>query len=119
MNEGLYNYCSAIINWDDGGQRTRKQFRYYNIWSLAPGFKKKVEDSWRKPIRGTSMYQLVGKLNRLKVVFKDLNMSKLSNVELKTDMSMEALIECQEKMQQDPMKMKLSVTTLISLRRMS
>lgn len=85
MNEGIYDYCSAIINWDDGGQRTRKQFRYYNIWSLAPEFKKRVEDSWRKPIRGTSMYQLVGKLNRLKIVFKDLNMSKLSNVELKTD----------------------------------
>ncbi|KAK6776351.1 hypothetical protein RDI58_027352 [Solanum bulbocastanum] len=68
MNEGLYNHCPAIIRWEGAKQTRRKQFKYFNMWSKAAEFKEKVHDSWRIECRGRRMFQLYGKLSRLKSV---------------------------------------------------
>nr|XP_016505784.1 PREDICTED: uncharacterized protein LOC107823607 [Nicotiana tabacum] len=54
------------------------------------------------------MYQLVGKLNRLKRVLKELNRSSFNEVVLSAEQAKEQLLDCQKKIQLDLMN-----TTLI------
>lgn len=43
MNEGLHDHCHAIINWEDERKKQRKEFKYFNIWSIVPEFKERLE----------------------------------------------------------------------------
>lgn len=70
---------------------------------MDPDFKKKVGDSWTPEIAGTKMYQLVGKLNRLNKVLKQLNKTKFSDIEIKAGQAKEELLECQKQIQLDPL----------------
>lgn len=62
----------------------------------------RVESSWRKSIKGTNMFKIVGKLSRLKKVMLKLNKDKFREVEEQEEESMKKLVECQEKIQKDP-----------------
>ncbi|XP_070005621.1 uncharacterized protein [Nicotiana sylvestris] len=99
---------TVMINWDTGNQKTNRPFKYFNIWSLDPEFKARVEDSRKNGIRGTKIYQLVGKLNRLKKLLKLLNRSKFSDIELKTEQAKEELEKCQQQIQQSPISQSLA-----------
>ncbi|XP_016433077.2 uncharacterized protein LOC107759612 [Nicotiana tabacum] len=107
MTEGLFDHSPAMINWENENQRINRPFKYFNIWSMDPEFKNKVGDRWIIKIRGTKMYQLVGKLNRLKRVLKHLNINKFSDIELKVEQVKEELEECQKQIQQNPINYNL------------
>lgn len=48
------------------------------------------------------MYQVVGKLNRLKIVLRQLNMDKFAEVEVKNEEAMMKPKQCQYEIQKDP-----------------
>ncbi|KAJ8534835.1 hypothetical protein K7X08_016563 [Anisodus acutangulus] len=97
-NQGLYDHCPVFINWDTGNAKVAHRFKYYNMWSLAAQFKEKVQASWGKLSRGSKMFQLFGKLNRLKAVLKEINRINFSEVELSTERALENLYACQTKL---------------------
>nr|XP_016460478.1 PREDICTED: uncharacterized protein LOC107783960 [Nicotiana tabacum] len=84
-----------------------RHFKYFNMWSMDPDFKDKVAESWNKEINGTKMYQIVGKVNRLKRVLKQLNRTKFSNIEGKEEQAKKDLEECQQHTQQNPLNQGL------------
>lgn len=69
---------------------------------MDPEFKVRVGDSWNNEIRGTIMYQLVGKLNMLKKVLQRLNRNKFSDIELKAEQAKEELEKCRKQIQRSP-----------------
>nr|XP_016468656.1 PREDICTED: uncharacterized protein LOC107791160 [Nicotiana tabacum] len=109
MSEGIYDHCPAIINWEGGSTGHKRQFRYFNMWSLIPEFKPRVQEVWKKELKATKMYKLVGKLNRTKSVLQRLNKERFSDVEGKAETAMASLIECQEKIQKDPRNAELII----------
>lgn len=66
------------------------------MWSMDPDFKFKVANSWNAGIKGTKMYQTVGKMNRLKRILKQLNKTKFNDIELKAEQAKVELEECQK-----------------------
>lgn len=101
MNEGLYDHCSANINWKNGKQKCNRQFKYYNMWTLAPEFKDKVKKSWEGQIGGDKLFQVIGKMNSLKAVLLKLNNKRFSDIERKAEQAMEGLKQYQLRIQGD------------------
>ncbi|KAH0642430.1 hypothetical protein KY290_034023 [Solanum tuberosum] len=108
MTEGaIYNNCPTIIKWEQRSKGGRRQFRYFNMWSLAPEFKTKVQENWEKSSEGRHMFKVVGKLNRLRKVLKTLNRNRFSETETRADLAMEKLRQCQDRIQLNPLNMDL------------
>ncbi|XP_060183331.1 uncharacterized protein LOC132613331 [Lycium barbarum] len=101
-NDGLIDHCPAMINWDDAIQRAKPRFYYFNIWSQALDFQQKVRENWTQRIEGTKMFQLVGKLNRLKGTLRSINKRHFNEVEIKADKAKAELEDCQTALQQNP-----------------
>ncbi|XP_059294688.1 uncharacterized protein LOC132047699 [Lycium ferocissimum] len=99
-NEGLFDHCPGMINWETGMPNKATSFKYFNMWSLAPGFQDTVKQSWEQPITGTRMYQVVGKLNRVKAVLRKINRESFHEVEKSTEQAREKLLHCQTSLQQ-------------------
>lgn len=107
MNEGIYDHCLAIINWEGRNAGGKRQFRYINMWSVIPEFQTRVQEVWEKEIQGTQMYKLVGKLHRTKSILQRLNKERFSYVEKRAETTMAKLTECQGKIQKDPKNVEL------------
>lgn len=71
------------------------------MWSLSPLFQYWVNESWQPCIPERKMYQLVGKLNKLKRALNELNRERFSNVERQADRTLDKLCQCQIKLQKD------------------
>ncbi|XP_059306454.1 uncharacterized protein LOC132057880 [Lycium ferocissimum] len=80
--QGLYDHCPAIITWA-GTPKVTPRFKYFNIWSSAPNFEVRIQNNWEKPIKGTKMYQLVGRLNRLKTTLRAINKERFNEEEIR------------------------------------
>ncbi|XP_019225394.1 PREDICTED: uncharacterized protein LOC109206977 [Nicotiana attenuata] len=80
-NEGTFDHCPAIIRWAED-QKKQHIFRYFNMWSIAPKYKE------------------TGKLQQL-------NKQKFSQIEKKADQAYEELLQCQQRLQQTPLNLKL------------
>ncbi|XP_075108885.1 uncharacterized protein LOC142180721 [Nicotiana tabacum] len=102
MSEEIYDHCPAVLNWERGNTGHKKQFRYFNMWSLLPEFKTKVQKVWKTELKGTKIYKLVGKMNITKYVLQRLNKERFSVIEGNAEIAMARLINCQEKIQKDP-----------------
>ncbi|KAM3234286.1 hypothetical protein P3L10_019646 [Capsicum annuum] len=100
LQEGLYDHCPVLVHWEKHNMSRTRQFRYFNMWSLAPDFLRKIKSSWDERIVGRRMFQVVGKLNRLKSVLKQLNWDRFSDIENKVTVAMEQLLNCQVRIQQ-------------------
>ncbi|XP_019267174.1 PREDICTED: uncharacterized protein LOC109244526 [Nicotiana attenuata] len=100
-NEWLFDHCPAVISWEHGNKGKNKLFKYYNMWSLAADFKEKVKAGWKTERNGTKMYELVGKLHRIKHTLQHLNKDKFSEVEKKADEAIMKLQKFQEDIQND------------------
>lgn len=107
MSEGVYHHCSTVVNQEGWNTSNRRQFCYFNMWNLLPDFKERIQANQRTDNKGTKIYQLVGKLNRMKVVLKRLNKESFSDVEAKAEAAMTSLMECQVKIQKDPRNVAL------------
>ncbi|XP_070034408.1 uncharacterized protein [Nicotiana tomentosiformis] len=72
MPAGVYDHSHAMIKWEGTCVPKMRIFRYYNMWSMDNSFMTR------------------------------LNKDKFSEVEKHEDESMKKLVECQEKIQNDP-----------------
>ncbi|XP_074265564.1 uncharacterized protein LOC141588003 [Silene latifolia] len=81
LPEGLFDHNPCVCYRRNSGVPRKRQFKYYNMWSLDPGFKSVVQQSWNVPIAGTPMYQVVIKLKNMKGPLKELNRNGFSDVD--------------------------------------
>ncbi|XP_074314769.1 uncharacterized protein LOC141650268 [Silene latifolia] len=58
----------------------KKEFKYYNMWSMDPEFKNIVHQSWNCQINGTPMFKLVTKLKNIKKPLRMLNRNGFSDI---------------------------------------
>lgn len=45
MNEGLYDNCPAVGQWDDGVTNISRPFKYFNMWIQHKIFKTKLREA--------------------------------------------------------------------------
>ncbi|XP_074265937.1 uncharacterized protein LOC141588392 [Silene latifolia] len=102
MAEGIYDHNPCVSYRRMTDVRKKTQFKYFNMWSMAPEFKTIITNEWNKQIRGTKMYSVVNKLKSLKKPLKALNRQRFSNVERATEVAKQILIDIQEKMHLTP-----------------
>ncbi|XP_074293375.1 uncharacterized protein LOC141620389 [Silene latifolia] len=81
LPEGLFDHNPCVCYRRQIRTPPKRQFRYYNMWSLDEEFPRVVQQVWRRIVSGSFMYQVVTKLKQLKKPLRDLNKNKFSDVE--------------------------------------
>ncbi|XP_074277684.1 uncharacterized protein LOC141601313 [Silene latifolia] len=102
LPEGLFDHNPCVCYRRLTRMRRKNQFKYYNMWSLAPDFKTVVKDSWDQPVLGTHMYILVSKLKNLKAPLKSLNRNGFSDVDKAAGIARSLLEEIQIQLHNNP-----------------
>ncbi|KAH0678366.1 hypothetical protein KY284_019451 [Solanum tuberosum] len=69
---------------------------------MAPNYKAKIKESWEAKAGGRNMFQLVGKLHRLKKVLLCINKENFGDIERKVEGAKEELRQCQLKLRRNP-----------------
>ncbi|MCD9643321.1 hypothetical protein HAX54_030668 [Datura stramonium] len=59
MAEGISDHCPVKVGPVDIQRRKRASLKYYNVWATHPNFLKIVETTWKQPIEGYKMWQVV------------------------------------------------------------
>ncbi|KAH0705731.1 hypothetical protein KY285_010268 [Solanum tuberosum] len=72
------------------------------MWRLAPNYKAKIKESWEAKASRRNIFQLVGKLYRLKKVLLCINKEKFGDIERKAEEAKEELRQCQLKLRRNP-----------------
>ncbi|XP_074300223.1 uncharacterized protein LOC141631456 [Silene latifolia] len=102
LPEGLFDHNPCVCYRRLTRMRRKNQFKYYNMWSLAPDFKNVVKDSWTQTVLGTLMYILVSKLKNLKAPLKSLNRNGFSDVDKAAGIARSLLEEIQIQLHNNP-----------------
>ncbi|XP_074265657.1 uncharacterized protein LOC141588101 [Silene latifolia] len=102
LPEGLFDHNPCVYYRRNSGVQRKRQFKYYNMWSLYPEFKNVVHNSWNVYIPGTPMYQVVTKLKNLKGPLKLLNRNGFSDVEKSVGVARALLEDIQVQMHLNP-----------------
>ncbi|XP_074293187.1 uncharacterized protein LOC141620140 [Silene latifolia] len=87
---------------DTGGNTKNRPFKYFNIWSSAPGFQDCIKNRWRQRIERSKMFKIVTKLKALKQNLKNLNTIYFSDVENNADLAQTQLINVQQLLVSSP-----------------
>ncbi|XP_074306176.1 uncharacterized protein LOC141641413 [Silene latifolia] len=88
-------------------RRSRAPFKYYNMWSMSPGFEEIVKESWNEYVEGTKMFRVVSKLKKLKGQLKKLNKNEFNDIENNSSITYMALTQIQENLRANPMDPEL------------
>ncbi|XP_074305950.1 uncharacterized protein LOC141641178 [Silene latifolia] len=102
LPEGLFDHNPCVCYRRNSGITRKRQFRYYNMWSLDAEFKNVVQQSWSASISGTPMYNVVTKLKNLKGPLKALNRNGFSDVDKSMGIARALLEDVQLKLQSNP-----------------
>ncbi|XP_074298081.1 uncharacterized protein LOC141628893 [Silene latifolia] len=81
LPEGLFDHNPVVCYRRQDRVCRRQTYRYYNMWSLDPGFKEIVQQIWLPTVKDSLMYQIVTKLKKLKKPLKELNRNNFSDVD--------------------------------------
>ncbi|XP_062102336.1 uncharacterized protein LOC133812574 [Humulus lupulus] len=99
LPEGEFDHCPILISFYQDVITGKKPFRYFSMWKTAQNYKAVVRQSWQTPIADTPMYQLVGRLKRLKSVFRTINregFNEIHKAEMQAKQEMLAIQEAQK-----------------------
>ncbi|XP_074293003.1 uncharacterized protein LOC141619883 [Silene latifolia] len=107
LPEGTFDHCPCLIHLEVEQQRRGNYFKYFNMWSLAPGYSEIVRNGWQKDCQGTPMFKVVTKLKGLKKGLKDLNKEQFDNIENLTQVAEIALGNFQKLLRDDPLNEQL------------
>ncbi|XP_074305916.1 uncharacterized protein LOC141641142 [Silene latifolia] len=99
--EGLMDNNPCIFRNIKLEGRGYARFKYFNMWSNAPGFHDKIRNTWSQQINGTKMFGVVKKLKALKGVLKRLNKDCFSDVVLNSSKALMNLEKIQIQIQED------------------
>ncbi|XP_074266929.1 uncharacterized protein LOC141590221 [Silene latifolia] len=78
LPEGHFDHTPCLVSMNNKSTTKSRPFKYFNMWSLAPGFKECVLNGWNQRIEGTKMFRIVKKLKALKLNLKTLNNTQFS-----------------------------------------
>ncbi|XP_074305347.1 uncharacterized protein LOC141640442 [Silene latifolia] len=107
LPEGLYDHSPCLIELGEDIERRKGTFKYFNMWGKHAEFKNIVTETWRQPIYGCYMFQLVKKLKYLKHPLKKLNNGRYGDIE-NTAMVAKLLLESiQKQLHNDPRNVQL------------
>ncbi|XP_074291447.1 uncharacterized protein LOC141618246 [Silene latifolia] len=107
LPKGTFDHCPCLVNFEVEHQRRGATFKYFNMWSMAPGYSDIVKTRWQKECKGTPMYKVVTQLRGLKAALKALNEEQFDNIENLTHMAEIALQKFQELLILDPLNEQL------------
>ncbi|XP_074306326.1 uncharacterized protein LOC141641568 [Silene latifolia] len=107
LPESTFDHYPCLIHLEVKHQRRGTTFKYFNMWSMAPGYSDIVRTGWQKECQGTPMYKVVTKLRGLKAALKNLNKEQFDNIENLTHMAEIALQKFQELLILDPLNERL------------
>ncbi|XP_074266168.1 uncharacterized protein LOC141588632 [Silene latifolia] len=96
--EGHFDHTPCLVSEGDKDGRQNRPFKYFNMWSSAPGFQKCVTKAWSTSVLGTKMYKVVRKLKLLKPALKMINRSHFSVIENSADIAHLRLTHIQEQL---------------------
>ncbi|XP_074300867.1 uncharacterized protein LOC141632200 [Silene latifolia] len=102
LYEGYFDHTPCLVDVAQVSHANTRPFKYYNMWSTAPGFRDCVLSIWQQDILGAKMYRVIRKLKLLKPQLKKLNKTIISDVENKTDLAQTELFDIQRKLIQSP-----------------
>ncbi|XP_074283310.1 uncharacterized protein LOC141607861 [Silene latifolia] len=78
--EGTFEHTPCVVQTIGDSDKSRRSFKYYNMWSKAADFKNCVSQVWHKDWGGSPMFNLVKKLKSLKWPLKQLNKDNFDDV---------------------------------------
>ncbi|XP_074290877.1 uncharacterized protein LOC141617593 [Silene latifolia] len=107
LPEGLFDHCPCLINLYVVVDRKKAPFKYFNMWSMAEGFKDVVINSWGMETKGNPMYQLISKLKGVKQGLRKLNTEQFSDIENLTKIAELSLHHFQKELRADPLNDEL------------
>ncbi|XP_074318488.1 uncharacterized protein LOC141655301 [Silene latifolia] len=81
LPEGIFDHTPCLIKSKSQGMRSRKPFKYFNMWGKAPQYPTHLAEWWEYQTQGTKMYKLVSKLKNLKHHFRRYNREFFSDIE--------------------------------------
>ncbi|XP_062116903.1 uncharacterized protein LOC133830841 [Humulus lupulus] len=102
LPEGEFDHCPILISFYQDVSTGKKPFRYFSMWKTAQSYKAEVGQSWQTPIAGTLMYQLVGRLKRLKSVFRAINREGFNEIHKVVIQAKQEMLDIQEDLNKDP-----------------
>ncbi|KAL9232283.1 hypothetical protein vseg_007410 [Gypsophila vaccaria] len=107
INRVIFDHCPYIVQ--SAGVQLKKpcSFKYYNMWSMAPEFKRIIKERWCMGVGRHAMFQVVHKMKILKKDLRALNKGLFSNVEHSADMALQLLHLRQTELQANPSDMDL------------
>ncbi|XP_057251813.1 uncharacterized protein LOC130591882 [Beta vulgaris subsp. vulgaris] len=98
MPEGLFDHSPILVRVHKEIVQGNKPFKYYQMWSKAPDFQRRVSDAWSTNVTGTAMFCVVQKLKLVKKEMKQLNKDGFANIQTADTQAHEKLLECQKKL---------------------
>ncbi|XP_074291111.1 uncharacterized protein LOC141617877 [Silene latifolia] len=102
LPEGHFDHTPCLVSEGDNGGRQNRPFKYFNMWSSAPGFQECVNKAWSTRVLSTKMYKVVRKLKMLKPGLKLINRSHFSDIENNADIAFLKLTHIQKQLIDSP-----------------
>ncbi|KAG5604098.1 hypothetical protein H5410_025590 [Solanum commersonii] len=101
LNEGISDHCPIKITFEGNNVKTRRAFKYCNVWSKHPQFKHVILEGWGTLIDGCRMLQVVRRLKLLKKELKKLNSMHFRNIATESNEDRVSLKEVQAQLHLD------------------
>lgn len=105
--EGTSDHCPLKIAKIIGASKTKRAFKFCNVWTQHPQFKEVVAHAWQQHIEGYSMLQVIKKLKILKKTLKKLNQQNFRNILNEAEDDRAALQLAQTKLHEKPSDVEL------------
>ncbi|KAL7237760.1 hypothetical protein ACSBR2_003959 [Camellia fascicularis] len=103
LPSGVSDHSSAVITLDPNVSNFRKPFKFFDFWADHPDFIQKVDEVWRKYIKGSPMFRVCQKLRTLKPILKNLNKKEFSDITTRVSHAKDQLVSAQIKLDKDPL----------------
>lgn len=78
----MSDHSPLIVKMKNDMVKSRKIFKYLNMWADSKDFLQRVSESWQSEVQGRKMYQLVVKMKRFKPVLLELNKQQFHDVQI-------------------------------------
>ncbi|XP_074302942.1 uncharacterized protein LOC141637282 [Silene latifolia] len=102
LPEGIFYHTPCLIKSKSQGMRSRKPFKYFNMWGKASQYTTHLAEWWKYQTQGTKMYKLVSKLKNLKHHFKRYNKEYFSDIEKSAGIALKNLEYIQMQIASNP-----------------
>lgn len=107
LPSGISDHSPTLVTLDPNLPSSKKPFKFFDFWADHEDFLPKVEEVWRKYIKGSPMFRVCQKLRMLKPILKGLNKREFSDISIRVVHAKTTLENSQIKLDRDPLNMDL------------